>query len=1064
MRSFKYNKKAISNVLGYLMAFTITSSVMLTAVMTTTSIINDKVNEANSLQSQTLANLISNTLVDAAYVVQSMPDAEYNKILDVPPRLAGDREYYIEITPTMVYIKTTDGAVQESAPIYGAESLDLHMNQKIYTGSGKIKISYQKPSAVYTLDFSVGNSTNHSAVESGSYFVSPSNQHDPDWPLDFEESHYRIPILINNTVPPFYPETYKAKNLTNFPLKIDLNPTNFDYTHAHVDIVSSSSVDSDIVFMDENDETLQYCIDYWNPDGNSIIYVQIPYIGVNTSQYIYLYYGDEAEAGKERHSLGDVAEFFDDFDAGLDINWNKTYDGVGENDEARSVATDANGDVYVIGYGKKLNGSSTGKDWWIMKFDRNGLREWNMTFDGNDDDDVAESVTVDNDNNVYVVGGGTNLNGSGTGDDYWIMKFNSDGDRQWNKTYDNMGFLGFGEGASSVATDSNGNAYVVGSTWNPGYDWWIMKFNSDGEREWEKIFEGGGWKDKAKSVAVDASNDVYVVGCGLRMNGSETGLDWWIMKLNPDGELQWNKTYDSGGCCVSGCDDHDGDVAYSVATDSTDNVYVVGTGLNLSSGTYYDWWIMKFDRNGLREWNMTFNGNDGGDGDDFARSVATDTDDNVYVVGYGSNVDGSSTGQDWWIMKFDSNGGRKWTKTYDGNGNARAYSVTTDTDDFVYIVGYGRDMNGSSGSDWCIKKFYPDGTEITEEHVDYDPYRWIVSDSKPTFSNSCAHLTKQQYLFTREYLLDTVDNGSLYIVEANISFHSDVAAGGMILLNQNTTNYDRSYLLSANNATESANISLYKCHSYLSEFLQSTSLPTFHQYMRMKAYVYLSDNFTGFTEAGTAAYLNGFLYDSEFYTPFGNVSIVDTNFVEPELPIPNGPYLNGSIGLFAGPNNGYISVDWIRVLKTTPGFYPIVKIGAWECNNWGWDSDINSESVANDSFTPGPLFQDYNYHSGDKVFLIKNFPNDEYRLTVTIGKLNGVCGSVTVEVTGGDIGESSSMIIPETEEGVFTQQSLLFSKNGAQDFSIKFSGADWAVNSLRIEKKYQGILIEEVSI
>ena len=234
--------------------------------------------------------------------------------------------------------------------------------------------------------------------------------------------------------------------------------------------------------------------------------------------------------------------------------------------------------------------------------------------------------------------------------------------------------------------------------------------------------------------------------------------------------------------------------------------------------------------------------------------------------------------------------------------------------------------------------------------------------------------------------------------------------------------------------------------------------------MRMKAYVYLSDNFTGFTETGTAAYINGFLYDSELYTLFGNVSIVDTNFAEPELPITNDPYLNGSVGLLAGPNQGSISVDWIRVLKTTPGFQPIVQIGAWECNNWRWNKDLDAESVATDSFTPGPLLQDFHSSVASAEFVINQLPQDTYRFTVMVGKIDDSCDSFTIQFTESS-GETASMVIPGTEAGMFTKQSLLFEKSQSDStISISSSDQNWMINELRIEKGYQGILIEEVYI
>ena len=392
--------------------------------------------------------------------------------------------------------------------------------------------------------------------------------------------------------------------------------------------------------------------------------------------------------------------------------WNKTYNGGSAtgNDIANSVSIDNNDNVYVVGYGMDLNDTSSSYDWWIMRFNGStGVRDWNKTYStAGSNLDISSSVTTDSINNVYVVGFGDDLNGSGTAIDWWIKKFNETGmedTSQWNLTYNGGSITGW-DRAYSVVVDSNNNVYVVGAGYNlntsSGADWWIMRFNgSTGIRDWNKTYDNGAISqgDIARSVAIDSNDNVYVVGQGVYLNESDWA-DWWIMSFNGStGVRDWNKTYSGVGTW---------NIPYSVETDSNNNVYVVGYGTNLNaSDSGNDWWIMSFNGStGVRDWNKTYDGSAAGDS---ARNVIIDSSDNVYISGYGYNLNGTSTGADWWIKKFNTTGVEdksQWNITYDGGSAADASSMATDSDDNVYVVGYGSDLNGSStNNDWWIKKF-----------------------------------------------------------------------------------------------------------------------------------------------------------------------------------------------------------------------------------------------------------------------------------------------------------------------------------------------------------------------
>ena len=219
---------------------------------------------------------------------------------------------------------------------------------------------------------------------------------------------------------------------------------------------------------------------------------------------------------------------------------------------------------------------------------------------GSSGEDVAIGVAVDSSGNSYVTGytdGGLDGNSSSGKKDFFLIKYNSSGTKEWTKQEGSSG----DDYAYGVAVDSSDNIYVTGYTDkklhgnnNSGrFDMFLVKYNSSGARQWTKQLEGSSKSfDNAQGLAVDSSDNIYVAGFtngGLDGNTSSGKHDILLVKYNSSGSKQWLQQFGSSN----------NDMGLEVNVDSKGNIYVTGKtegGLdgNTNSGKN-DIFLVKFN-------------------------------------------------------------------------------------------------------------------------------------------------------------------------------------------------------------------------------------------------------------------------------------------------------------------------------------------------------------------------------------------------------------------------------------------------------------------------------------
>jgi len=328
--------------------------------------------------------------------------------------------------------------------------------------------------------------------------------------------------------------------------------------------------------------------------------------------------------------------------------WIRDYGGAGE-DYAMALVEASDGGYVIAGYTRR---PESGYDSWLIKTDSLGNLEWNKTyFDG-----MVRSL-VETSDGGYAMCGYTYAFDAGSGD-FWLLKTDANGNAQWNRTFGGA-HLDFGR--SLVQTSDDGYA-MCGYTYSFGAgatDFWLVKTDSAGNMQWNKTHgEMGG--DVAYSL-VQASDGGYAIA-------GETDYDFWLVKTDGSGNMEWNQTYGGEGL----------EWALSLVKTS-DGGYALAGITNSFGAEDSDCWLVKTDSAGNMQWNKPYGGAD----NDVVHSLIETSDGGFALAGGTYSFDARYN--DFWLIKTDANGNMEWNQKYGGTRSEYAESVV-ETSDGGYVL------------------------------------------------------------------------------------------------------------------------------------------------------------------------------------------------------------------------------------------------------------------------------------------------------------------------------------------------------------------------------------------
>ena len=405
------------------------------------------------------------------------------------------------------------------------------------------------------------------------------------------------------------------------------------------------------------------------------------------------------------------------------IQWQKSLGGSGS-EIGRSVATTNDGGYIMAGYSNSndgnISGNHGGYDYWVVKTDATGNIQWQRSYGGSGDD-YATAIIKANDGGYVIAGYSASNNGNVTGnhgnDDYWIIKTDLSGNIQWQKSLGGSGWdwgravipaNGGGYLVTGAATSNNGD--VTGQHGNG--DIWVIKLDNNGNLQWQKCL-GGSMEEDGWSVVASNDGGYIFAGYSTSSDGDVTtnqGIyDFWIVKTDANANIQWQKSLGGSGY----------DFAYSVVN-AINGGYIIAGGVQSSDGDVTgnhgsgDGWILQLDNNGNLLWKKAI----GGGADDGIYSIVkADNSGYIFAVHTASNdgdVSGNHGSTDYWLVKTDLSGNILWQKPMGGTSEDAPYSIIKAQDDGYVVAGHSASSNGDvtgnhGGSDYWLVHFNPPG-------------------------------------------------------------------------------------------------------------------------------------------------------------------------------------------------------------------------------------------------------------------------------------------------------------------------------------------------------------------
>ena len=281
---------------------------------------------------------------------------------------------------------------------------------------------------------------------------------------------------------------------------------------------------------------------------------------------------------------------------------------------------------------------------------------------------------------------------------------------------------------------------VVG---NYGFnDFWLLKLDSIGEVQWKKAF-GGSNHDRAFEIDLTKDGGYILVGLTKSNDGDVSGnhgdYDAWVLKLDSLGGIQWQKCIGGSGWEEAWDVQQTTDGGYIVTgrSGSTDGDLTVNHGLS-------DFWVVKLNVYGVLVWQKSL----GGSGLDIGYAIDQTSDGGYIIAGESQSDDYDVTSNqgnsDYWVVKLNFEGKIEWERSYGGSALDRANDIQQTREGGYIVFGQSASNNG----------------DVTGAHGNYDNWAVKLSASGDIEWQKALGGTNEDF---GQSIQQTIDDGYILI-------------------------------------------------------------------------------------------------------------------------------------------------------------------------------------------------------------------------------------------------------------------------------------------------------------
>ncbi|HQY04273.1 MAG TPA: hypothetical protein PLC10_15255, partial [Flavobacteriales bacterium] len=380
------------------------------------------------------------------------------------------------------------------------------------------------------------------------------------------------------------------------------------------------------------------------------------------------------------------------------ITWRKTYGGFGI-DVGHSIKQTLDGGYLALGTTGSFGLGSS--DFYLVKLDADGNREWSSTYGT---PSIEQGWSIAQGVNGYALAGFTS--GIGGGYDGMVVLIDDQGVEQWRRTYGSIDW----DFIYAVAAYSDGY-YLAGQTFSGAENGeeWLIRADLNGDTIWTRTF-GTSYGDVARDVKTTSDGGCIVSGTIGTVDGTTDAI---LTKFSSSGDEEWYAVL--GGLS--------NEIGYGV-TPTNDGGYVLG-GTTESFSQNKEMFLSKVDADGTFLWSQHI----GQIADWEGRQVGERDDGSLMLVGYTEAYGGG--GKDAYLLFTDSAGDFLFGRTFGGENNDEGWAFDRTFDGGVVVVGGNKSSGPGIEGMYVIKS---DDQGMTPDPTDYsyfDPLP-VLELTKPT--------------------------------------------------------------------------------------------------------------------------------------------------------------------------------------------------------------------------------------------------------------------------------------------------------------------------------------------